>query len=229
MSPSTLLYAAVGGILPALVWLLFWLREDRKRPEPKYRIAEAFIAGMATVLLVLPIQTSTHASLSHFMPLMFLVWAALEEILKYGACYITALHTESNDEPIDPLIYMLTTALGFSAMENTLFLLNPLMDGNVVETIVTGNMRFIGASLLHVLSSGVIGLFIALSFYGSRIQKRAYLAIGIAAAIALHTIFNLFIIKDTDGTAFAAFGAVWMAVIVLMLLFEKVKRIYPRT
>ena len=50
------LIAFAGGILPALIWLWFWLREDREAPEPRGLIALSFAAGMAVVYFVLPIQ-----------------------------------------------------------------------------------------------------------------------------------------------------------------------------
>ena len=29
------LFALIGGFVPALVWLWFWLKEDKQKPEPK--------------------------------------------------------------------------------------------------------------------------------------------------------------------------------------------------
>src|SRR3989338_6765603 len=67
--------AALGGILPALLWLVFWLLEDRCDPEPKRYIFYCFLAGMVAVPLVLPVEQQ----LSHFFsfsPLFFFwpVW-----------------------------------------------------------------------------------------------------------------------------------------------------------
>ena len=48
--------AFLAGLIPALFWLWFWLREDKARPEPRILIATAFIAGILIVPLVLPLQ-----------------------------------------------------------------------------------------------------------------------------------------------------------------------------
>ena len=53
---ETALYALLGGILPALVWLAFWLREDYKHPEPRGLVFRTFIFGMIAVIIVLPFQ-----------------------------------------------------------------------------------------------------------------------------------------------------------------------------
>ena len=49
MSSGVLLIAIVGGILPALIWLFFWLMEDRCEPEPKRYIFLCFLGGMLAV------------------------------------------------------------------------------------------------------------------------------------------------------------------------------------
>jgi len=48
--------AFVSSLVPAIFWLWFWLREDKKNPEPILLIIITFIAGMAIVPLALPLQ-----------------------------------------------------------------------------------------------------------------------------------------------------------------------------
>ena len=98
-------------------------------------------------------------------------------------------------------------------------------DGDIVSTIIHGNLRFIGASLLHIMSSATIGIFMAISFYKSDIKREIYTLSGIILAIVLHTAFNLFIIRESEGNIFFVFGAVWVSIVVLLLLFEKIKQI----
>ena len=126
---------------------------------------------------------------------------------------------------------MITAALGFAALENTFFILGPLLDGNLFEGLITGNLRFIGASLLHTVSSAVIGVAIAFSYYKQARLRHDYLIFGIATAIVLHTVFNFFIIQESGVHIFIVFGGVWLAAIILLLLFERIKRIrkYPPT
>jgi RsiW-degrading membrane proteinase PrsW (M82 family) len=50
---NVLIISLLGGILPALFWLWFWLREDRLRPEPKSALLSAFMGGIIAVLLAL--------------------------------------------------------------------------------------------------------------------------------------------------------------------------------
>src|SRR3989339_737850 len=55
-SINPFLIAFAGGVLPALVWLWFWLKQDRENPEPRGLITLSFVAGMAVVFFVLPVQ-----------------------------------------------------------------------------------------------------------------------------------------------------------------------------
>lgn len=226
MNTENLVLASLGGILPSLVWLWFWLKEDRLHPEPRKILLGAFVAGMVTVPLVLPFQKYALNYIGIVSPiLLFLAWAGIEEIFKFIASWTTALRKKECDEPIDAMIYLLTTALGFSALENIFFLLNPLENGSLGEFFMTGNFRFMGASLLHVVASAFVGIAIAFSFRKSKLVRTVFITCGLLGAIALHTVFNLLIIEYTNYPAFTAFIGVWIAVIILMLVFEKVKRI----
>lgn len=223
ISAQTLLFALFGGLLPALLWLWFWLKEDKARPEPRRLILLSFIVGMVAVPLVLPFQKV--AAVYFETTIAVTLWAALEELFKYGAAYIAVLRRKEMDEPIDAVIYMITVALGFAALENTFFILNPLSDGNIVETLLTGNLRFLGATLLHTLSSATIGVAIALSFYKRISIKRIYVSVGVILSILLHTFFNLFIMNSNGEKALTVFLFVWLGIILLILFFEKIKRI----
>lgn len=223
----TLLYALLGGILPALLWLLFWLREDRRRPEPRGRIFLAFAAGMTAVLIVLPIEHSLEQLPIVSTSVLIILWAATEELIKYLAAYFAALKSSDMDEPIDGIIYMITAALGFAALENTFFLLSPIAEGALVDILVTGNMRFIGATLLHTAASGIVGVMIAFSYYRRNIIRIEYITAGLILAIALHAAFNLFIIHIPATNIITIFAGVWVLIVGIILLFEKAKRVRP--
>ncbi len=229
--------AVAGGILPALAWLWFWRREDALHPEPRRLIALAFLSGMVTVAVVIPIERFVQPLIMDFtMPgffltgqtLVFTAWSFIEELMKFFAARITVLKRRENDEPIDSVIYMVAVALGFAAAENTLFLLSPLGGDTFVQTFITGNLRFIGATLLHVLSSAVIGVALALSFYASKRIKRRYMLYGVILACLLHSAFNFFILNTAEESLFRTFSFVWLGVIALLAVLEYIKRIHPR-
>jgi RsiW-degrading membrane proteinase PrsW (M82 family) len=223
MSGAVLLIATLGGILPALLWLAFWLMEDRCDPEPKRYIFFCFLAGMAAVPLVLPLEKAAGSYLQGSQVL--LAWAVIEELFKFGAAYAAALRFRVFDEPLDGVIYLVTAALGFSALENALFLASPASAGDALRLIVTGDLRFMGASTLHMLASATIGISLAFSFYSSaRVRKLSALT-GVILAVALHTLFNFFILTNGSGSMlFLIFLVIWLGIVALLFAIEKVKQ-----
>ncbi len=213
--------AAASGLVPAIFWLWFWLREDKKSPEPLLLIAITFIAGMAVVPLALPLQKLA-IDLYTGTNLIF-AWVVIEETLKYALAVAIILWNRAIDEPIDMIIYMITIALGFAALENTLFLLSPLTAGDYLNSTLTGSFRFLGATLLHVLASGTVGVFLAFAFYKGRFTQIMFGMLGLCLAIVLHALFNFFIIGASGETILGVFLFVWIGIIALFLLFEKVK------
>lgn len=228
MTAGSVFIALLGGILPAVFWLWFWLKEDRLHPEPRALIILAFIAGMLATAIAYPIEKFIAARVTGDMGLLSL-WAVAEETLKYLAIYIVALRTKYFDEPIDAVLYLVTIALGFAALENALFLVNPLADGDAIATILLGNFRFIGATLLHVAASGVIGVALAFTFYAKPLHRHIAGFGGLLLAIVLHTVFNFSIIMSEGEYLYEIFIGLWIVILGILLICEKIKRIPPRS
>lgn len=232
-------YALLGGLVPGLFWLWFWLHEKHEHNEPRTVIVKVFLLGMMAVFLSYLLQRSLSTYLmgkaisigvvdfenqigaNHLVTLMYVI---IEEMTKFGAAYVIAFKTKVFDEPIDAFIYLMTAAVGFAAMENTLYLIQPLLSGATLESIVTGHMRFIGSSVLHVASSGALSVCIGLSFCKSFWKKEGYIWLGIALACLIHFAFNFFLIISDGSSAFLVFSSVWVVTIFLILALEKVKQ-----
>ncbi len=220
--------AIVSGIIPPLCWLWFWLREDKKHPEPKGLIGLVFIMGMATVAIVLPLEKMIqNFSLPYNWELI--AWAASEEVLKFLMVVILVSSTNQADEPTDWPIYLITVALGFAALENVLFLLKPFSLGQAAVGLLTSQLRFLGASLLHTIASGVIGIAIGLSFFMHGFKKIFYVILGLILSVALHSTYNFFIIATGGQKFLQIFSFLWVGAIIVMLVFEKLRRMNLQT
>jgi len=231
MSASVIFFSLTAGILPALLWLWFWLKEDRLHPEPRRLIILTFLGGMAVVALALPLEQLAHyffkkigLSLNEtIFPLLF-VWALIEEYTKYLAAKKIAFSKKAFDEPVDALIYMITAALGFAALENVIFLTEVASNYGFLGGLVTGNLRFAGATLVHILSSAAVGAGIAFTFFRKKHYRRNIFW-GLIFGTLLHTFFNYFIIKYGGENIFQIFAFLWILIIVLLIIFEKIKKI----
>lgn len=221
MEPTYFAIAFVSGLVPTFFWVWFWLREDKMKPEPFFLIAITFIAGMAVVPIALPLQKL--AIDLYTGDNVMLVWVIVEETLKYAVALAVVFWNKAVDEPIDMVIYLIIIALGFAALENSLFIFNPLVMGEYLDSALTGGFRFLGATLLHVLASGTVGVFLALAYYKSRTKQLIAGNLGLCLAIILHYLFNVFIMDASGETILAVFLFVWIGIILLFLMFEKIK------
>jgi len=224
MTGTSIAYAFLSGILPSLLWLFFWLREDNLHPEPRLAIALTFFLGMISVALAI-YGESVAVFFVKSQTEQYIVWAAIEEIIKALVVLIIALFSRQIDEPVDCMIYFVTAALGFAAIENSFFILNPLSNGNLQATIAVGDFRFIGATLVHTVSSAFVGFCFALTYYKGIFSKIAMAAVGIVVAVAIHSAFNLSVLSTSPQNTLSVFAWIWCAVIVIMILFEEIKAI----
>lgn len=241
-----ILIAILGGVVPSLIWLWFWLKQDKRSPEPTGLIALSFFVGMAVVYFVLPVQKMVVALLPQIVDFVDIatsklsivspdeqtievtLWAFTEELAKFAAVFLVAFKSKFFDEPIDAVVYLITAALGFAAMENILYIFKDLTQSGLIEIIGNSNMRFIGATIAHTVSSAIIGIAIAFSFYAPRYIKIFAITISILIASLLHAYFNLSIM-ESDGTlsTLFVFSQFWVAVVGVIVLIAIIKR-FPK-
>lgn len=222
--PKTLLYAILGGAIPAIFWLWFWLKEEDEGddPEPRGLILLAFILGIISVLVAVTLERATlPLGLLHWQQVV--LWATIEEVLKLAGAGLIIISTGRCQKPIDYPMYFIATALGFAALENFLYLLHPLGTNGTVVGLLTGNLRYLGSTLLHAIASSMIGSALGLSFFLKQ-YRVLYLLAGVSAAIVLHSIFNFFIMKGGGENFLSVFGFLWVVAIINILIFEKLKR-----
>ena len=138
-------YSFLGGFVPALIWLYFLLKEDARCPEPRHMILIAIVAGAVAVPLSLPLEHLAILNLPTANPSpgfpVILAWASIEEVMKFAVAVVLVLWRREVNESIDFVIYMITVALGFAAVENMLFLIQPLAQGHVITGIATQNLQ----------------------------------------------------------------------------------------
>lgn len=217
-------YALLGGFVPSIFWLWFWLKEDKKKPEPKKAIIATFLAGMAAVPAAIGAEYIVSVYVIASSSVILLLWAFIEEILKFFAAQRSAFSKKYYDEPIDAIVYMITAALGFASLENTLFIIKSLTGGEIFDGIDIGGIRFIGATLLHVAASAIVGASVAFSFF-HKSRRFINLFFGILLAGSLHFLFNYFIIYSEGQNILKILMPLWIIIIILIFVFEKIKRI----
>lgn len=216
------------GILPSVIWLIFFDREDHKHPEAIKDIIYGFILGALATFVALLIQIVLNkfflgSGIATRSPLAVTAFATIEELVKFLAVFMIVRVRRNFDEPLDAMIYMITVALGFAAVENVASVINHgnLLQGVViVKSLETVVLRFLGATLLHSVTSAIVGFHWAVGIISKK-NIGWHIAAGLVVASALHAMFNYLIIR-TGPTSWAIVFAATIAFFVL-IDFEKVK------
>lgn len=216
------------GLLPGLVWLIFFLRED-VHPEPAKMIAFTYVCGAMSALGALVLQLASERALGATVITLprlfednispFVAFAFIEECVKFIFVYAAVRKSKYFDEPIDAMIYMVTGALGFATVENVLLVFTARGTSEMFSIIL---LRFIGATLVHALGSGIIGHYWA---RGIKFRMEGkFVVAGVFLASVFHAVFNMLIVKFDDlliyPTAFLMFAGFFV-----LYDFEDLKKI----
>jgi len=219
--------ALVLGLLPGFAWLVFYLTED-SHTEPRRLIVLTFFSGIAFGFFTVGVEQmfnsyATQIGIEELSVISLLGLALIEELMKFGAAHFAVgKNSELDHEPIDRMIYMVVAALGFATLENIGAIVNAgpgTATALISSALQTGSLRFVGATLLHSLTSGIIGYHWALGVARGNVVRN--LMIGFLIATVLHAFFN-YLILNYGNIAYTIVLLVVMGFFVLND-FEKLK------
>lgn len=221
--------AFILGVLPSLIWLLYYLKSDI-HPEPKSIILEVFILGMISGGAAMGLEYALNylssldetilAFVSAFPIIMVAGWAFIEEYAKYAVAKMRILHDAAFDEPTDAMIYLISAGLGFAAIENILFVFPEIFKG-ADQAIYFLLLRFITATLLHALASGIIGFFFALAII---YHQRAVLFLGFILGVGLHSVYNYSIMaSDWRYGNYALPAILFLGIVFIKMAFFRLR------
>lgn len=163
----------------------FFSRHDKRR-EPLAMLALAFFAGMVAVipaaLLEKPLRPLLLApgGLTVASPAALAAIGLIEEGAKLLAAYAVVYRSPHFDEVGDGIVYAVTAAFGFAAIENLFYTAAYGLQVALIRAGVT--------SLAHAAFAGVSGLYLGL--YLLQRGSLGALAAGWAAAAGLHALYD---------------------------------------
>ncbi|MBU1255500.1 PrsW family intramembrane metalloprotease [Patescibacteria group bacterium] len=203
------LFYILLGLLPSLVWLSFYLKKD-KHPESNSIVLRIFIWGMLLAPLAIifeliliwllnpnsnPLDLLSQTYQASFIKIILaatLIPALVEEYLKYSIVWHRFLKKPEFDEPVDTMLYCIIAGLGFASVENLLILFKiPFPD--IGKAFTTIGFRFLGATLVHALASGIVGYWLAQGLLNIKKRKR-FILTGLTIAIIFHSCYNYLVI-----------------------------------
>ncbi len=185
----------VAVAVSAAVWLWFIRRHDKFKPEPLKALLRAFLLGGVASAVPASILNDVVIALNEVNPLrnpenlgsmvMFSLWVGFnEEFWKALATVGLMRNHPQFDEPVDGIIYAMTVALGFAALENLVYVYQHGLGVIFVRSLIS-----IPA---HLTCAAVWGYGLArIKFLSPRPRYFREMARYVAAAGLAHALYDL--------------------------------------
>ncbi|HOK35138.1 MAG TPA: PrsW family intramembrane metalloprotease [Candidatus Pacearchaeota archaeon] len=235
--PIFFLYFIIG-VFPAIIWLLFYLRQD-VHPESNKKVLEIFLWGVIMVIPVLLLETAfkyifPDASIlnqSFVLRLLYYIVAIglVEEFFKYFVVKVRVIDSSHFDEPIDAMLYLIIAGLGLATAENLLVVFNIDALGTAV---MLSSIRLLTAVFLHTLAAAITGYFLALSFNQKKGGRKLFVVLGLLISSIFHGLYDITIAQlETSQELFSfllPIVIISVMAIIVYFFFKKVKNL-PRS
>lgn len=145
-----------------------------------------------------------------------LVVAPIVEESTKGIFLFFTIARKEFDNITDGLVYGSAIGLGFGMTENFLYFVSYGTD--VITWIVLVITRSLFSAVMHGISTGTFGAFLAMAKFGKRGEKFFYPAAGLILAMLIHFTWN-FNVKESL-TIFSGFLFIFFLVIVFITVFR---------
>ena len=221
-SPAGLLITGIiMSLVPAVLWLAFFYRQDRLEPEPKEMVLEVFIlGGLLAAAIGIPLldnvfQISTWLFSGFWINLLgaILVIGFSQEFLKYAAVRFSIYESSEFDERTDGIIYATAAGLGFATVLNISFVVS---SGGV--NLGMGAVRIILTALAQASFAGITGYFLGKEKLDHK--PAWWVPVGITLAALLNGLFNYVwgVLKRTGLTTASGVLGSWGGLVLAILL-----------
>lgn len=188
MLALTLVFLASLG--PGLFWLWYFNRYDVLDKEPISKLALCMLFGAIAVIPALSWEApfrellQTTNSLPIQLGLSFLVVGLGEEFFKLAAVFLAAAQSEEFNESMDGIIYAIAASIGFSVVENILYI--------SAFGMLIAPLRGTIATLAHIAFSGLAGYFLGQAKFSDRPMPK--LVTGLVIASLAHGFYDFLLI-----------------------------------
>ncbi len=216
-----LVTGVIMSLVPAILWLTFFYRQDRLEPEPKGMVLQVFIlGGLLAAAIGIPLvddvfHISTWLFSGFWVNLLgaILVIGFSQEFLKYAAVRFSIYASSEFDEHTDGIIYATAAGLGFATVLNISFVV-----GSGGVNLGMGAVRIVLIALAQASFAGITGYFLAKDKLDHK--PAWWVPAGISLAAVLNGVFNYLwgVLKrtgvTTNGGVLGSWGGLALAILI---------------
>jgi RsiW-degrading membrane proteinase PrsW (M82 family) len=218
------LLALALAVIPALLLVRYYYRQDRARPEPKGLVVKVFLFGLLSALVAIPLELLVGQLQRAFDPRSiayplfkaFVLAGLVEEYLKLTVVRLTAYRTPAFDEVMDGVVYTVVAGLGFACLENVLYVLG--------GSLGTALVRAFTAVPLHAVSSGLMGYSLGRArFASSPGAAKALVTLGLLTAVGIHGLYDFLLFVSPLWGAWTSLLVVPLVVVGFLALRGRIR------
>ncbi len=241
-----LILSVLAALAASLFWLFVYYRRDREEPEPKSLLFLLFVSGMIATVFVIIFYAVAYFTLPHILQpffiqqeirihslteagLVFLVMMTvvgpIEEFLKFVMVRLIAFRSREFTQVTDGIIYAACVALGFAFMENIDYFYRGYYMGGWGGFTGIVIARFLIATILHTLSSGIMGFYLGKAKLFPQKEGR-FIILGLLLAMLIHGLYNFL---AAVGWAYYALVLVLVLMLILFFKFRHPQKLQPQT
>jgi len=216
-----LIFSFVFSIIPGLLWLWFFYLQDKYEREPHHFLLGVFVISMLLAYSVaLPLENffrdaheiTTRSPMVEFL-WSVLVFATIQEVVKFIAVRYSIYRSEEFNEPADGVIYSIAAGLGFAATYNIVYL-------NSLDAINFGvvPVRIIEFYLVSAVTTGIMGYFIGKAKFeksGSELK----MLVGFILAVLLNGTYN-YIQANIQGFEFNIWNSLVISAVFTIVVYS---------
>lgn len=219
-----LLIAEACAVIPTLLLVWYYYRQDKRKPEPKGLIMIVFGLGIVVTIPVIVVELLLGSFewivqeiplLYHFLR-AFVVAALCEEWFKMLVVKHAAYRNVHFDEIMDGIVYTITASLGFACLENILYVL----DGGLQVAL----LRAVTAVPMHALASGMMGYYIGQAkFAADPAREKALFRKGLWAAVFIHGLYDFILFASPEMYPLLSLSIFPLLLVVFITMRKKIK------
>ena len=210
----------VAALLPAIALMAYVYTRDKVEREPIGLVMRVFflgaLSGIVAALVEGVLIDAFEAVLPDGIVLLvaeyFIGVAAVEEACKFAALNTVKKHPEFN-YVFDAVVYSVAAAVGFAALENVFYVLDPINGG-----LDTAIMRAILSVPGHAADGVVMGVFFGLArqreLHGNASGARSYYLLAWLLPVIEHGFYDAALSTESDFMALLAmaFDLIFVAI-----------------
>lgn len=183
------------ALAPIIIILFYIYIRDKYEKEPLNLLFSGLLYG---VIISAPIVFSENFimrfapkdqnSIYYYFFTAFFVASLVEETYKYIVLYFLIWKNKNFNEPFDGIVYSVFISLGFAAIENVLYVLNPEIGG--FKTAIS-------RAFISVPAHGLFGIFMGFYFAISKFKNnKKFFAIAFLVPFLIHAVYDLLLFTN---------------------------------